>query len=208
MAMGRPLTLGMTHRVRDDGSRETVGDAIASAIRAGNYVETAAKRIGVSKVTVYAWMQRGARARRQAIRSETTVPPTERIFVDFLNSIEEAEAFSEAQDVALMASLARGGIVERTTTIETSDGREVKRTVKETHTLPSERVLMWRLERRFPKRWGHAGSLDGSGDGAPLVPREDRAASLAAELRGFAAGVEAAEQVHGSGKVDDPSRSG
>lgn len=207
MATGRPLTLGMTHRVREDGSRLTVGDAIVEALRAGNYIEVAASQVGVGKTAVYEWLARGARARRQSIRSGDPVPPSERIFVGFADAVEEAQAVAEARDVALLASLARGGIVQEVIT-ETVDaeGHLVNRKVERRRTLPDAKALMWRLERRFTSRWGHQGSLEVTGAGGePLIPRTDRASALADEMRTFLAGaaaageVERAEQANGHG---------
>lgn len=67
---------------------------ITDAVRAGNYIETAAAYAGISKVTLYDWMKRGNKNQNG-------------IFRDFLNAIEKAMAESEVRDVALIAKAAQ-----------------------------------------------------------------------------------------------------
>lgn len=67
---------------------------IVDAIKAGNYLETASAYAGVSKVTLYNWLKRGARAKRNSIYKE------------FLNAVEKAQAEAEVRDVLIIAKAA------------------------------------------------------------------------------------------------------
>lgn len=206
MPGGRPPTLGQTYRVLDDGTRLTVADAIIRNLAAGLYVETAARAAGVHKDTLYSWLQRGARARRAAIKNNRPVPPAERQYVQFSDSVDQAVAEAEARNITLIQQLARGGLVMETVTrkveviVDRETGAEVEvereRTVKTERTLPDLRALTWWAERRAMSRWGQRGSLEVTGPGGtPLLPAEDRARDLADALRDFQAGADAAREV-------------
>lgn len=86
---------------------------IVQTIQAGNYIETAAAFVGVSKPTLYDWMKRGHAQKTGQFR-------------DFLNAVQMALASAETRDVALIAKAA------------TEDWK----------------AAAWRLERKFPDRWG------------------------------------------------------
>lgn len=85
---------------RGRGRPTKLDPAIASAIldllRRGNYVETAAASAGVSKVTVYDWLRRGARERSGPYR-------------DFAVAAEKAQAEAEVYDLARLEKLALKG---------------------------------------------------------------------------------------------------
>jgi transposase len=87
---------------------------ICDAIRAGNYLETAAAFAGIGKSTFYDWLRRGQRVSKG-------------IYHDFSEAVEKALADSEARDVALIAKAAADG---------------------------QWQAAAWRLERKFPDRWG------------------------------------------------------
>ena len=69
---------------------------ICEAIRAGNYIETAAAFAGIRKSTLYDWLRRGQRASHGLYRS-------------FSEAVEKAQADTEARDVALIAKAAAEG---------------------------------------------------------------------------------------------------
>ena len=96
-----------------------ISDKICSAIRAGNYMETAAMYAGISKSTLHKWLQDGARA--------TSGP-----FHEFSVAVQKALAASEVEDVA-----------------------RIKQAGNRTW-----QAIAWRLERRFPDRWGRRQQLD------------------------------------------------
>jgi transposase len=87
---------------------------LCDAIRAGNYMETAAAFAGIRKATLQNWLRRGARQ-------------TQGIYHAFSEAVEKALADSEARDVALIAKAAADG---------------------------QWQAAAWRLERKFPDRWG------------------------------------------------------
>jgi hypothetical protein len=116
-------------------------ERIVEAIRAGAYVETAAALAGVNKTTFYDWLRKGARAKRGA-------------YHDFSLAVEEALAQSEADDLAVIEKAGRGYEVRRTKAVRSEDGT-VETTV-ETSTRFDWQAAAWRLERRFPERWGRS----------------------------------------------------
>lgn len=64
-------------------------ETILNAIRAGNYIETAAALAGISKETFYKWLRRGARAKTGKHR-------------DFVDAVEKAQAEAEALDLQII----------------------------------------------------------------------------------------------------------
>lgn len=100
---------------------------ICNAIRAGNYMETASAYAGISKSTLYEWLRRGEREKqRVAENNRARIRKSEQIYVEFSDSVEKALAESEVRDVALIAKASE----------------------------TQWQAAAWRLERRFPERWG------------------------------------------------------
>lgn len=73
---------------------DEIQDKIASAIKAGNYMETAAAYAGVNKDTFYEWLKKGARSK------------TNNKFRRFSDAIEKALADAEVRDVLLIGKAA------------------------------------------------------------------------------------------------------
>jgi transposase len=71
---------------------EVMGEFL-KAIRAGNYIETAAAYAGLSKQSVYDWMKKGARKESPE-------------FIGFLDAVKKAQAQNEARDIALISKAA------------------------------------------------------------------------------------------------------
>lgn len=114
--LARPTKL--TKKIQED---------ICRAVRAGNYIETAAAHVGINKTTLYDWMKRGAREKERIAKNpRARVKKSEEPYVEFSNAIEKALADAEVRDVAIIANAA-----------------------KENWT-----AAAWRLERKFPERWG------------------------------------------------------
>ncbi len=106
---------------------EDVQHKICSAIRAGNYIETAAAYAGINKSTLYDWMKRGEREKQRVEKNPRyRVRKREEPFVEFSNAIEKALADAEIRDVAIIARAAED----------------------------VWQAAAWRLERKFPDRWG------------------------------------------------------
>lgn len=73
-------------------TRET-HEKIIEAIRGGNYIETAAAFAGISKVTLYKWLRKGARSKGGPLR-------------DFTRDVRAALAAAEVRDIALIGKAA------------------------------------------------------------------------------------------------------
>lgn len=65
-------------------------EKVASIVRVGNYLDTAARFCGIDKVSFYDWMKRGHTQKRG-------------IYRDFLNALEEARAAADVRDHAIIA---------------------------------------------------------------------------------------------------------
>ena len=110
---------------------------IITAIRAGNYIETAAAYAGVNKSTLYEWLKRGEREKqRVAENSRYGIRKSEKPYVEFSNAVEKALAEAEIRDVAIIAKAAK----------------------------EQWQAAAWRLERKFPDRWGRKDKVDLSAD--------------------------------------------
>ena len=135
--------------MRNKGGRPTkltpkLQEEICKAIRAGNYIETAAAFAGISKSTLYEWLKRGAREKeRLAKNPRAKIKKSEAPFVEFSDAVEKALAASEVRDVMLIGKAAE----------------------------TQWQAAAWRLERRFPERWGRREklALEHTGkDGGPI----------------------------------------
>lgn len=75
-----------------------IQEKIVAAVRAGNYIEPAAIRAGVTKDTLYEWLKRGGRAKRG-------------IYREFSDALTRAEAEYEVREVAKLGEAADAGDV-------------------------------------------------------------------------------------------------
>lgn len=204
---GRPPTIGREVVLRD-GSKMPAVDRIVQLVRAGNYFETACLQAGVPKRTAQLWVKTGVdtRAALEADRKRSTLTAYERQCMAFADALEEAEAEAEAEDVARLQQLGRGGveqvvITEKVVPIYDEHGNEtgrrvVERTERKERSAPDARVLQWRLERRFPKRWGRRQQIEVSGPegGAIQIDQDQRVLMLVQQLR----------QLHDGGPDGEP----
>jgi hypothetical protein len=102
-----------------------IQEQIVKAIKAGNYIETAAAYAGIAKDTLYNWLKEGARSESGALR-------------EFSDAVENALAFGEMRDLQRIDQAATAG---------------------------QWQAAAWRLERRFPKKWGRQERHEISGEG-------------------------------------------
>lgn len=110
-----------------------VQDKIVSAIRLGNYMETAAAYAGINKDTLYNWLRRGQREKEKKAKDEAyEIPRYERQFVRFSDAVEKALAEAEMRDVMVIYEAAK----------------------------EQWQAAAWRLERKFPDRWGKRLNID------------------------------------------------
>ena len=186
-----------------DGRPVTAAQQIVQAVAAGNYMETAAAAAGITKETLYEWLRVGAKAHQKDGR----LSRHEQACADFSDAIAQALAQSEATDVTRLAQLAAGGLQVRTVTekanvIQGPAGEQVQmveRTTKTETLAPNASVVMWRLERRFGKRWGRKQEITGA-EGGPIT------LDLAASARSVIEDKldEIAERIVPSGPVTPP----
>ena len=123
--MGRPTKLDYK-----------VQEKIVQAIKAGNYIETAAAYAGISKSTLYDWLKRGEREKQRVAKNPRyKIRKSEKIYVEFSDAVEKALAEAEVRDVLLIGKAAE----------------------------EQWQAAAWRLERKFPDRWGRR-VIEHSGD--------------------------------------------
>jgi transposase len=76
---------------------QEVQDRIVYAITSGNYIETAAAYAGISKNTLYRWLEQGED------------PNADAVYRDFRDAVEIARAQAEVRNVALIQKAANDG---------------------------------------------------------------------------------------------------
>jgi len=117
---------------RPEKINQSIIDKIVSAIRQGAYVETAAAYAGINKDTFYDWLKKGANEkleRQKAIEKNIKRSKKYQLQVLFSDAIEKAMAESELFDLSVITQAAKNGTWQ---------------------------AAAWRLERKFPKRYGPA----------------------------------------------------
>jgi len=123
----------MTEKGRPTKLNYELIDQIAELVRNGNYIETASAVAGINKNSLYRWLKRGAREEeRLAKNPKLKGKIEEKIYVDFSNAVKKAMAESEADDL-----------------------ENIKKASRE-----DWKASAWRLERRFPNRWGRKEKVD------------------------------------------------
>ncbi len=141
---------------------------IVEAIQAGNYIETASAMAGIEKPTLYDWLKRGADERARVNKSaRLRILKDERIYVEFSYAVAAAMGQSEARSLARIAFAGQNHRVVKHRQAVTKDGDVVDLT--DTWTEFDWRAEAWRMERRFPERWGRKEKHEISGpDGGPV----------------------------------------
>jgi len=158
-----------------------VKEKIVAAIRAGNYIETAAALAGIQKETFYDWLRKGARS------------TTDDRYRNFSDAVFEAMAQSEAEAVAAIDTagmphevtrcrITRKPLFQDGKPVLDDDGNPVfiEEILTETTQEHDWRALAWRLERRFPRRWGHRSYTETTMTEKPVDEMSD--AEIDAEL--------------------------
>lgn len=175
-AGGRRSYLDQPVETRPDGTVITVADRVIAAVRAGNYLETAAALAGVRPNTIRGWLYTG-NATLRALASGTPhhdLPSQDLRYAEFADALTRAEAEAEAEDVARLQVLARGQATSRKeVTVEKRDrdGNLLETTSRtEVETLPPDSTaLRWRLATRHPTRWQGTQRVELTGeDGGPV----------------------------------------
>lgn len=126
--------------------RKKVTEKILQYLRAGSYIETAVVAAGVRKSTYYNWLAIVAEERKRIELAEAKgetydLAPEYAKLIKFVDATEKAMAEAEIFDLAQI------------------------RKASET----SWQASAWRLERKFPQKWGVRQHVELTGkDGGPL----------------------------------------
>jgi transposase len=110
---------------------------VIEALRAGNYMETAAGYAGLSKTALYKYLAMGKDAVEREGKGETLTEEEQR-FAEFANGVEKARAEAEVRNVHLIQTAAQGGTWQ---------------------------AAAWFLERSHPGKWGRREKIEHSGPG-------------------------------------------
>lgn len=126
----------------------TVQAELLKMIQAGNYMETAASYVGISTSTLRDWIRRGEREAQRFIDDPKSRPiKSETPFMEFSQAVKKAQASAEIRDVILIGDAAR----------------------------ESWQAAAWRLERKYPEKWGKKERHEVSGpSGGPVQIEEIR----------------------------------
>jgi len=104
---------------------------VCDAIVLGAYIETAAAYASVSKQVLYDWMKKGNKQKGG-------------IYRQFLDAIEEAMSRSELRDLESIDKNASGRPAKHD-----ENGNLIAPSLR-----PNWQAAAWRLERKYPKKWG------------------------------------------------------
>ena len=115
--------------------------------RGGASKEVAANVCEISKVTLYAWINRGAATEQKILAAEEkgdeyTPTKDESLYYEFMNAYRRAESECELADYVCIGNAASMG---------------------------DWRAAAWRLERKNPKRYGKQAVTLGGADGNSLT---------------------------------------
>jgi transposase len=106
---------------------------IVDALKLGNYIETASALAGISKNTVYDWLKRGAREKERVENNSNAKYRKEEFpFVKFSDAVQKAMAEAEMRDLLVIANASKN----------------------------DWKASAWRLERRYPAKWGRRDHIE------------------------------------------------
>lgn len=198
--MGRPSALDRVIARNDNDEPITAEERILEDLQNGAYVETACANVGIHKDTYYGWRKIAAKVRATHDGRIPTRGLTahERRCCTFSDAVAAAEASFERDALARLASAARGGNVKTKTVIKrgppvagTGEAGPVLETTTTTERLPPDAsVDEWRLERKYPRKYGRRVELVGD-DERPIFSIEERTDQLADQLETFLEGAAA-----------------
>jgi transposase-like protein len=125
MVMGRPPIL-----------TEELSKKIISFIKAGNYMDTAARAAGVSKAILYVWLKEANNEMKRRERGKHD--KSKQVFVDFLDGIKSAQAEAEVRDILVISKASE----------------------------KYWQAAAWKRERQNPARWGKKDAVTITAKGA------------------------------------------
>jgi hypothetical protein len=161
---------------------------IVDRLTIGAYFEEATASAGIHKSIAYEWLRTGRTASiavAEGARTPSSLTRHEQRCVTFSDAVDVAEAEWMIRANLQLERLGEGGIEQVTTTEKVDEnGNVIERTTKTERTLPSDRVLTWRMEKKDPQRYGRRLALEGVEDGPP-VKVEQRVESIIEALAAF-----------------------
>lgn len=209
MPAGRPSKLTHKITIPADGDEPervvTCAERIYELMEADGFrAELCARDVGTTRKTIESWMAQGARAEEKADKGHLLYPQEQR-FLTFLLTTRAMHQRWIRKNMALHASVAKGGLVlgEVTEEVDPTDldsagkPKVLKRRVKSSKALPDAQRLEWQLERLATDENGKrflSPRVEVTGaDGGPVTveDRETREARLAADLLAFQQGADA-----------------
>jgi transposase len=136
---------------------------ICEALASGNYFETACRYVGIDVSTGKQWLQRG--------RGQHKSRGSKAIYVAFVAAVEKAIAEDEIATIAQIKLRGRGRELvsedihrEPDVIITKLNGdieeRKGEQHIKRLYTRPEWTADAWRMERKYPHRWGRKERLD------------------------------------------------
>lgn len=129
--------------------------AIITAIKAGNYMETAAAFAGISKDTLYRWLKMGARELQRVIKEGGRIKAKLKPYCRLSQEIEKATSEAEIRDVSMISKAAAGAnTITETHEYYDERGTLVKKLSITKQAGPQWQAAAWRLERKYPGKWG------------------------------------------------------
>lgn len=161
-----PLPKRRRPRGRPTRLHSSLIEEVCDRIRQGEHQETAALAVGIKKATYFSWKAKGEEARIGA-ENGIPVPPEKAIYVQFIDSVDEARALAESRVIQAVQRAAIGGDISSLREWNDEAGnlhREVS------FTRPNVAAMTWWLERAFPQRY--ARKIEVSGPGGEAIPVE------------------------------------
>lgn len=181
---GRPTKIDMpvTQRTNNDGETFTVtiGERIIEALRCGTPDAAVAASVGIHPSTLRDWMTKGAQLNTRLLQPGTNradLSQRERRLADFSAAADRAVGEWEVGCNRMLEQLGQGGMIVQTITEKIGpDDTLLERTVKNESLLPDGKLLVKRLQMRFPDRYVERRELTGP-EGNP-ISHELRVATL------------------------------
>lgn len=146
-------------------------EAIVNAVAVGTHYVDAAILAGIDRSTLYRWLKR-ATAAEHLNTNEQSLP--QRRALELRDGITRAEAeYRRNAEASIDIAATIGRTV--TTVKEVAGPNGTTTTTTSTQVLPDWRARAWRLERRWPERYGPNASVEvtGQGGGAIAISLED-----------------------------------
>ena len=114
---------------------------LTSVVGAGNYLDDAARYVGIGERTLFQWLSRGREALEQAEGDLDAVEPREKVFAQLVQALEKARSRAVVRSVALVQKAAES----------------------------NWQAAAWYLERTNPKKWGRHETYEVTGaDGGAI----------------------------------------